>query len=225
MYSTLCALFGAFLGLSVSGSLLAKEETPSDSAGTSCSPSSSEMLPTRPPFSPKKMLERVQAYLNSFSTFYARFRQEDPDGTIRFGHIYLSRPGKMRLDYSSPTHLLVVSDGAWISYDDKDLDQVSYVPLSATPASFILTDKVDFKTVLVEKVEFSPEHDILITLLNKSDPEIGTLILSLKDDPLRLTGWQIIDQTTQTTLVALMDLETGIIPPPDSFELSNPPRS
>ncbi|HQS84394.1 MAG: hypothetical protein B7Y25_05575 [Alphaproteobacteria bacterium 16-39-46] len=184
-----------------------------------------ELLPDRPPFSLKKTLERVQTYLNSFSTFSAHFRQEDPDGTLRFGQLYVSRPGKMRFDYTAPTRLILVSDGAWISYDDPELEQVSYVPLSSTPASFILSEKIDFSSALVDKIEFSPEDEILITLRNKSEPDLGVLILTFKDHPLRLTGWQVVDQTTQTTLVVLKDLDVGITPPSGSFELSNPSRS
>lgn len=184
-----------------------------------------DFLPDRPPFSVKKMLERIQTYLNAFSTFSSHFRQEDPDGTLRFGKLYVSRPGRMRFDYTAPTRLILVSDGAWISYDDPELEQVSYVPLASTPAAFILDEKIDFSSTLVDKVEFSPEDDILITLRNKSEPDLGALILMFKDHPLRLTGWQVIDQTTQTTLVVLNDLETGITPPLGSFDLSNPPRS
>ncbi len=184
-----------------------------------------EPLPDRPPFSLKKTLERVQTYLNSFSTFSAHFRQEDPDGTLRFGQLYVSRPGKMRFDYTAPTRLILVSDGAWISYDDPELEQVSYVPLSSTPASFILSEKIDFSSALVDKIEFSPEDEILISLRNKSEPDLGVLILTFKDHPLRLTGWQVVDQTTQTTLVVLKDLDVGITPPSGSFELSNPSRS
>jgi len=184
-----------------------------------------DFLPEKPPFSVKKTLDRVQTYLNSFSTFSAHFQQEDPDGTLRFGQLYVSRPGKMRFDYTSPTRLILVSDGAWISYDDPELEQVSYVPLSSTPAAFILSEKIDFNSALVDKIEFSPEDEILITLRNKSEPELGALILMLKDHPLHLTGWQVIDQTTQTTFVVLKDLEVGITPPSLSFELSNPLRS
>ena len=181
-----------------------------------------EPLPKKPYFSIKKMLDRVQAYLNSFTTFHARFRQEDPDGTLRFGELYIQRPGKMNLNYLTPSPLLVISDGSWISYDDKDLNQISYVPLSSTPAIMMLDEKIDFHSTIVDKVEFSPEEEIQITIRNKSDPEIGTLILTFKDNPLRLSGWQVVDQTTQTTTITLKDLEVGITPPVGSFELSDP---
>lgn len=184
-----------------------------------------DLLPKKPYFSIKKILERVQTYLNSFTTFHARFRQEDPDGTLRYGELYVQRPGKMNLNYVTPSPLLVISDGAWISYDDKDLNQISYVPLSSTPAAMLLGEKIDFYTTIVDKVEFSPEEEIQITLRNKADPEVGTLTLTFKDNPLRLSGWQVVDQTTQTTTVFLKDLQTGITPPPGSFELSDPHHS
>lgn len=232
LYACCAALFTLCLGLCIS-SLQAKERDSSEyhldlkaaeAATEAAALKGGAPLPQKPPFSIKKTLERLQAYLNSFSTFSARFRQEDPDGTLRIGHLFVSRPGKMRLDYTEPSKLIIVSDGAWISYDDQNLEQVSYVPLSSTPAAFILREKIDFTSALVDKVEFSPEDEILVTLRNKIDPEAGTLILTFKDNPLRLTGWQVVDQTTQTTLIVLTDLEVGGVPPEGIFELSNPPR-
>lgn len=183
-------------------------------------------LPSKPPFSVKDIIERTQKYLNSFKTLHARFKQEDPDGTIRSGEVYLQKPGKMNLTYKTPTQLKVVADGTWLSYDDPDLDQVSYVPLSSTPAAFILQETVDFKSVIVEKVEFAHNHEIQITLHDKDNPEMGSLLLFFKDGydgkSMELTGWQIVDQSTQTTTVTLKDLKLHIKPPKDSFELSNP---
>lgn len=107
-------------------------------------------------FSIKELLGRVEIYLNGFRSMHAHFKQEDPDGAIRFGELYIQKPGLMRIAYRGLKGLLIVSDGTWLSYDDKALDQVSYVPLHTTPASLILKDKFDFKDTLVDKVEFMP---------------------------------------------------------------------
>lgn len=179
-------------------------------------------LPTKPQFSVKKLLEQVQTYLNSFTSLYARFRQEDPDGTIRTGDVYIQKPGKMRLEYKTPSRLLVISDGTWISYDDKELAQVSYVPFSSTPASLILKDKFSFQDLFVDKVEYSPQGEVLITVRDKNDPSMGTLVLAFKESPLSLSGWQIIDQSTQTTVVQLHEIKSPAEAPIGSFEISDP---
>lgn len=182
------------------------------------------ILPTKPPFSVKKLLEHIQTYLNNLTSFHARFRQEDPDGTIRTGDIYIQKPGKMRLEYKTPGRLLVISDGTWISYDDKELDQISYVPFSSTPAALILKEKFSFQDLFVDKVEYSPEGELLLTVRDKADPSAGTLVLIFKEAPLSISGWQLIDQSTQTTVVKLYDIISPTEAPAGSFEISDPTR-
>ncbi len=182
------------------------------------------ILPSKPPFSIKKLLDQVQTYLNNLTSLHARFRQEDPDGTIRAGEIYIQKPGKMRLEYRTPSRLLVISDGIWVSYDDPELGQVSYVPVSSTPASLILKEKFSFQDLFIDKVEYSPEGEILLTVRDKEDSSAGTLVLIFKETPLGISGWQLIDQSTQTTVVKLYDIVSPAEASPDAFEISDPTR-
>lgn len=184
-----------------------------------------DYLPTKPQFSIKKVLERLQNYLNSVTSLHAFFVQEDPDGTKRSGEVYIQKPGKMRLEYKEPTPQFVISDGTWISYDDKELDQVSYVPFSSTPASLILQEKIEFHDLFIDKIEYSPEEDILLSVRDKKDPSLGTLTLIFKNSPLTLIGWQVVDQSTQTTVVTLSEVTSPAEIPIGAFEIADPTKS
>lgn len=173
-------------------------------------------------FSIKDLLGKVEAYLNGFRSLHAHFKQEDPDGTVRFGELYIQKPGLMRIAYRGLKGLLIVSDGTWLSYDDKALEQVSYVPLHTTPAALILKDKFEFKETIVEKVEFMPNHELQITMRNKQEPDAGSLTLVLKQNPIELAGWQVMDPSAQMTIVELSHVEVEGKAPDGSFELSGP---
>src|SRR4029079_11503560 len=53
---------------------------------------------------------RIEQYLNSIRTMRSRFVQVGSDGTAR-GTFYLSRPGKLRLEYESPVTILLIANG------------------------------------------------------------------------------------------------------------------
>ncbi len=49
-------------------------------------------------------LARIEAYLNGLTTMQARFLQFSSDGCYAEGHIYVERPGRMRIEYDPPNH-------------------------------------------------------------------------------------------------------------------------
>ena len=87
---------------------------------------------------------RVQDYMNNIHTLQSRFEQVSNDGGVATGTIYLSRPGKMRVEYDPPVPILLVATDNRIWYYDKKLQQVSFFALQDTPAWFLLQDNVRF---------------------------------------------------------------------------------
>ena len=72
---------------------------------------------------------RVEQYMDNIITMQARFEQVEPDGKLSFGHIYLRKPGRLRVEYDPPIPILLVADGGLLSYYDKDLDELKQMPL------------------------------------------------------------------------------------------------
>src|ERR1700758_3024256 len=87
-------------------------------------------------------LERIEQYLNGIRTMAGRFTQFAQDGGTAAGSVYLQRAGKMRFDYDKPSPILLVADGTFVVYIDYSLKESSYLPISSTPAWFLLRDKV-----------------------------------------------------------------------------------
>jgi outer membrane lipoprotein-sorting protein len=78
-------------------------------------------------------------------TARGNFEQYSPDGSFSTGQFAMSRPGKVRFDYDDPVPLVLVSDGTTVALQDADLETTDRVPLSSTPLSLLLSDKLDFE--------------------------------------------------------------------------------
>ena len=76
----------------------------------------------------KITVKRVEKYLNELFTLKSRFLQATSTGNYTEGTLYLSRPGKMRIEYDPPAQLLIVADGTWLIYNDIELDQITHLP-------------------------------------------------------------------------------------------------
>ena len=77
----------------------------------------------------EKTIERLENYLSGITTITSDFSQAAPDGSISAGRFYLQRPNKMRWEYKPPVPILMVANGLELVYYDKELEQVTYIPL------------------------------------------------------------------------------------------------
>lgn len=154
-------------------------------------------------------IKRVEAYFNHLKTLKATFTQINPNGRISEGRFYISRPGKMRIEYMSPDSKLIIADGEWLIYHDADHDETTHVPLENSPAYIILQEHVSFQKG-VHVIKFSEEQNMLrLTLVRKDDPETGSLTLVLQKEPLQLKEWVILDAQGLETMVRLESLKEG----------------
>ena len=88
-------------------------------------------------------ITRVETYLNGLRTMSARFLQVADNGATAQGQFYLSRPGKLRLEYDPPVPILLVSeDRGFLIHYDKNLRSVAYIPINSTPAGLLVRDKI-----------------------------------------------------------------------------------
>src|SRR3546814_9144224 len=83
-----------------------------------------------------------------------RFLQVGPDGSAAEGDIYLQRPGRFRFEFDPPVPMLIVSDGAYILMDDRELKSVERIPLAATPLDLLVRDVDKFDdSIGISKLE------------------------------------------------------------------------
>lgn len=156
------------------------------------------------------LLSKVETALNDIKTMKSRFIQTNPDGSYYNGTIWIDRPGRMRIEYDPPVPLLLVATGTLLITVDTELDQVTHLPLSSTPAYFLLRDEISFSRGL--RVTGVEDHAGLIdiTLIQEDAPEAGQVRLALNDNPVRLKQWTITDAQGLNTTVTLMGPEYGV---------------
>ncbi len=169
------------------------------------------------------IVAQADAYLDQVATLKAHFLQVAQDGSTAEGTLYLSRPGRMRLDYDPPTPILVVASGGTLVYYDAKLGQVSYVDLDSTLAGVLVQPQVhlDQGALKVESVVRQPGV-VYITVDKRDDPRSGRITLVFSESPLQLRQWKVVDAQGQTTTVSLYDAETGIRLADDLFEFHDP---
>lgn len=169
-------------------------------------------------------IERIERYLNNIRTITARFLQSTSEGGYAEGTLFLSRPGRLRIEYDDPVPVLIVADGRWIHFYDSELGQVNRLPITDTPAAILLREKVDLgEDVRVTSFERGP-GTIRITVEDAANPESGALTLTFSDKPLMLRQWMVSDAQGIETTVAIYDTRRDVPLSPKLFEFRDPTK-
>ena len=158
----------------------------------------------------RRDVARVEAYLNTFSSLKARFLQQSSSGQLAEGWLYLGRPDRVRLDYRPPTALQIYAKGYWLVYVDTEMEEITHVPLSSTPAGFLVRDRVrlsgDISVVQVDRNMGA----LRLHVVQTEEPKAGKVVLTLQDSPLRLSHWTVIDAQGIETRVSLLDTQFNL---------------
>lgn len=164
-------------------------------------------------------ISRVQAALGATHIVKARFQQIAPDGRRTTGTAYLSRPGRMRFEYDKPSPLLLIANDGKIVYQDRDIGQVTSLPLERTPLGLLL--RADLRLsgdVTVTGFEHR-DGQVFVTLVRTATPSEGSLTLIFNEQPLVLRAWVVRDAQGQDTQVDLFNQETPATVPDSLFAL------
>ncbi|MGE0755197.1 MAG: outer membrane lipoprotein carrier protein LolA [Alphaproteobacteria bacterium] len=154
-------------------------------------------------------ISRIETYLTGLTTIVADFTQFAPDGTLTAGKFFLKRPGKMRWQYDPPTPVLIVANETQLVFFDRELEQVSYIPISESLIGFMAKDVIRFdEEVGVSNFEKNA-NVIRVTLAEPDRPTEGSLMLEFTDKPLLIRNMVITDTAGQVTSVALNNATFG----------------
>ena len=157
--------------------------------------------------STQQLLTDVEKYINSLQKISGNFTQKSSNGARNAGKFYISKPGKMRLEYESP--ILLIADGNSIVYEDKKLDQISYISMNSNPASIVLNSNIRLtgKNPSVKIKNITQNNNITeITLSTPNEKQSGTITLLFETRPLSLTGWRVRDAQGITTNIQLSSI-------------------
>jgi outer membrane lipoprotein-sorting protein len=153
---------------------------------------------------------QVEQYVNSIRTLQARFVQNNPNGAIVQGTLYLGRPGRMRFEYDPPSQLKVVADGSQVTMWDPANRDFGQWPIGWTAASFLTKEPFKLSGDLaVQKIDRA--NGLLeLTIVQVRKPQEGKVIVRVAENPLQLRGWSIIDNRGNKVDVSLNDVKTGL---------------
>lgn len=154
-------------------------------------------------------VQQIEDYLNNVKTLKASFVQTASNGSTAEGKLYVAKPNKIRMEYKEPTNVLIVGDGDYIIYNDKDLDQITNIDYEDVPASLILANniKIDGKQIKVSNY-YEDQGSVVITLRYPSKPEIAPITMTFTKKPFALRQWSIVDPQSVEVIVSLYDVES-----------------
>lgn len=167
-------------------------------------------------------LSKIEAYLNGLTTAQADFTFAAPDGSVSKGIFYLSRPSKLRFEYTDPKGNLLIADGSYVIYWDAAQKEASNLPISSTPLSFLLRPQISLTDGLkVTRYEHTAGV-IRVSLAEAKGDADGTVTVAFADQPLELRGWRLVDGQGQITDVTFTNMKLGVSINPDLFHFNDP---
>jgi outer membrane lipoprotein-sorting protein len=167
-------------------------------------------------------VKRVEDYLNGIKTFRARFLQIDQNGNTADGTLYLSRPGKLRVDYDPPNPNLLIANGSFLIHFDRQLKSPAYLPLNSTPAGLLVAEHVSFSgDVAVLGIEHGPAV-LRITVAQSKDIRAGRVTFQFSERPFLLNSWQVVDAQGAVTRISLSNPQSDVALDPSLFVFRDP---
>ncbi len=170
----------------------------------------------------RRVIRQIEGYLNGIRTLTARFVQVESNGWIAEGSLYLQRPGRLRIEYAPPNRFLILSTGKMLIVYSGKTDQVTYLPMSASPAAFLLGERVDLSAkASVTRVERRTNAYVLTVVPRGGGA--ATLKLTFSRRPLAIKEWTVLDAKRKTTRIVLLDPRVGAPIDPVKFLFQKPP--
>lgn len=165
-------------------------------------------------------LNQIEFYLNNIKNLSAKFVQETSDGNIAEGKFFLSRPGKMRIEYATQPQILIAVNGAILSYFDVELDEISRLSTNTTPASFLTRPNISFSAKDVEITNIKKSaNQIKVSVMKKNRKEAGEFSLIFATNPLRFSKMEVKNDLDQIISVTLSEVDFSSSIPDKIFVL------
>lgn len=168
------------------------------------------------------VLGQVEIYLERLSTIRADFVQIAPSGDLVSGVFYLKRPGKMRWEYDPPVPVVMVGNGKFMRYYDRELDQISDIPLDDTLAGFLAQDKISFDPRFIHVLEARSEHNVIrVKIEQVGKASNGSLTMEFERGPMRLRNLILVDAEGKQTNISLNNAQYGTSLSDDLFVIKD----
>lgn len=153
--------------------------------------------------------QKIADHFSSVKTMQGEFVQFGPRGEQTGGKFFIERPGKLRFNYDEPSPMRVIADGRNVVIGNQKLKTWDIYPLSKTPLTLLLAEKIDLSNDMVRKVKEDPDLTTIV-LGNKTifGDSLITMMFDTKTYDLR--QWTITDAQAKETSVIIMNVQTGV---------------
>lgn len=153
--------------------------------------------------------QKIADHFSSVKTMMGEFVQFGPRGEQTGGKFYIERPGRLRFNFEDPSPLRVISDGKNVVVGNIKLKTWDLYPLSKTPLTLLLADRIDLSNDAVRGVK--EESDLTtIVLGNKTIFGDSTITMMFDSKTYDLRQWTITDNQGKDTSVMIYNVKTGV---------------
>ena len=150
---------------------------------------------------------RAETWFNKIRTISADFVQVASDGTSAEGKLAFRRPSRMKITYGKGDELQLITSSVWLHVDRPDERLLTSYPISETPLSLILADKVSLRLDGYETRVLPSIAGIVRIQIGKDDGEgAGRLTLEFSEKPFQFRRWIILDAAGIETSVTLQNI-------------------
>lgn len=153
--------------------------------------------------------QKIADHFSSVKTMMGEFVQFGPRGEQTGGKFYIERPGKLRFNFDDPSPLRVIADGRNVVVGNVKLKTWDIYPLSKTPLSLLLADKIDLSDDSVRSVKEEPDLTTII-LGNKTIFGDSTITMMFDSKTSDLRQWTITDAQNKETSVMVYNVQNGV---------------
>ncbi len=159
----------------------------------------------------KADLKTITSYLNKLTSFQSRIRQINNDNSEHYGVLYVSRPGRMRLDYFPPVNYQLLASAKHFTLVDTTTNLATHYPFFSTPAALLLEKNIDLNNKKIKIVNIERKGNRLTLTLagkkrNGKEDGNGRMIMVFSALPLNLLGWHVLDANNNRVSVVLEEI-------------------
>lgn len=153
--------------------------------------------------------QKIADHFSSVKTMMGEFVQFGPRGEQTGGKFFIERPGKLRFNFEDPSPIRVISDGDNVVIGNLKLKTWDIYPLSKTPLSLLLANKIDLSNQMVRSVK---QESDLVTIVLGNKTVFGDSTITMMFDPktFDLRQWTITDVQGKDTSVMIYNVQNGV---------------
>lgn len=151
-------------------------------------------------------VKKVEDYLNSIKTLSADFVQIASNGEKVEGHLYVEKPNKIRMEYNAPSNILIVGNGDYIVYYDKELEQITNIDYDDIPAALILANTIHIDGKELKVTDYAKDPGMTkMSLQYAKAGDLGPFTLVFTNNPFELKQWKVITPQSLEVSLSLYD--------------------